>query len=100
MVENPRRSGGPASVIVIVLGVVACLCACIAALGGGAAYLAVKTNGLVTQLSTQVQPQLTEVFPQPTRTPRPGVATAPADGATASPAVNLTPVPTPVAGST
>jgi immune inhibitor A len=92
MYDSPRRSGSPVTVMVIVLGIVACLCVCVAALGGGAAYLAVTTNNIVTQISTQVQPQLTEIFQPPTATRRPATATA-------VPQVVLTPVPTPVAGA-
>jgi immune inhibitor A len=92
MYESPQRSGNPVTVIAIVLGVVACLCACIAALGGGAAYLAVTTSNIATQFSTQIPPQLTDVFQKPSATPRPGTATT-------APQVVLTPVPTPVAGA-
>src|SRR5258708_9608551 len=92
MYEPPQRSGRPVTVIAIVLGVVACLCACIFALGGGAAYLALTTSNVATQLSTGVRPQLTEIFQQPTKTPGPGTATN-------APTIVLTPVPTPVAGS-
>ncbi len=92
MYEAPQRSGSPVTVVAIVLGVVVCLCACIAALGGGAAYLAVTTSNVATQFSTAVQPQLTEIFQPPTKTPRPATATA-------APDIVLTPVPTPVAGA-
>ena len=92
MYQSPQRSGRPITVVVIVLGVVACLCACIAALGGGAYYLALTGSNVATQLSTLVPPQLTEVFQPPTETPGPETATS-------QPSLNLTPVPTPVAGS-
>lgn len=92
MYDNPQRSGSPVTVIVIVLGVVACLCVCVAALGGSAAYLAATTSNFVTQLSTQVEPQLTEVFQPPSSTPRRATETP-------VPQLVLTPVPTPVAGA-
>ena len=92
MYDNPRRSGSPATVIVIVLSLVACLCLCVAVLGGGGAYLMVAVNNAATQLSTQVQPQLTSIFQPTSPSRRSGTPTA-------SPQIVLTPVPTPVAGA-
>lgn len=88
MSDSPRRSDSPVTVIVIVLGLVACLCACVAALGGGAAYLAATAN----RFATQIGPPLTQIVQPPSATPGPG-------GATALPQLVLTPVPTPVAGA-
>jgi immune inhibitor A len=92
MYASPRRSGSPVTVIVIVLSIVACLCVCVAALGGGAAYLAATTNSLATQIATVVIPQLTETFRRPSPTPGESTVTPVAQ-------INLTPVPTPVAGA-
>jgi immune inhibitor A len=92
MYASPRRSGSPVTVIVIVLSIVACLCVCVAALGGGAAYLAATTNSVATQIATVVIPQLTETFRRPSPTPGESTVTPVAQ-------INLTPVPTPVAGA-
>src|SRR5258706_2411537 len=97
MYEPPQRSGRPVTVVAIVLGVVACLCACIAALGGGAVYLAATTNNGVTLLPTVLQ--ITEIFQRPTETPGPNSTPLGPETATSGPNIILTPVPTPVAGS-
>ena len=92
MYDPPRNSNNRSvTIVAVVLGVVACLCVCVAALGGGAAYLISTTSSIATQFSTQVRPQLTEIFQQPTNTPRPAKPTT-------GPDLVLTPVPTPVAG--
>ena len=92
MVQPPQRSGRTVTVIAIALGLLVCLCACILALGGGAAYLALSPLNVATQFVSTVRPQLTGVFQPPTETPGP-------PSATSGPDIILTPVPTPVAGS-
>src|SRR5579859_947625 len=92
MYDSPKRSGSPVTVIVLVLSVVACLCLCVAVLGGGTAYLAATTSNIATQFSTQIKPQLTDVFQPPSSTPRAATATT-------VPQVITTPVPTPVPGA-
>src|SRR5262245_6929422 len=92
MYDPPQKSSNRSvTVIAVVLGVVACLCVCVAALGGGAVYLMTTTNSLATQFATPVRPQITEIFQPSTPTPRSAQPTT-------EPDLVLTPLPTPVAG--
>ena len=82
--ESPPQSNRPVVVVLSVLAVVACLCLCVAGLAGGGAYLVTQVNSVVTQIASQVVPVLTQSSEQSTPSPVPNL--------------NLTPLPTPVAG--
>ena len=59
MYDPPQQSNNRSvTIVAVVLGVVACLCVCVAALGGGAAYLLSTTSGIPTQFSTQFSQEI------------------------------------------